>query len=331
MDVRLQGVRLERGGATVLSVPELDIADGRVTAVVGANGAGKSALLRLIAGVEQASMGQVLLGGEAAGRATRQHVAAALQPVERARGRVRDHLEGRRRFRWRSEDGVPARADTLATAFGIGPLMERDVRELAGGEMQRLNLVRVLSRWAPVTLIDEPFAGLDGDALAEMLVTLPAILRLWPGTAVLAMLDVRKAAALADDVVVLAGGTVVAHGTMVEVLGSPPNATAAAALGYAVVETEGGSVAVWPDALSVGTGGVTFTLSVEGAVTLPGGVEVLGRVGSSVVRVRLDAGVPAPRTGSRLVVTAAPGMVVRFAPASKSEGRADHLAVPASR
>jgi len=331
MDVRLHGVRFERGGTTVLSVPELTIAGGRVTAVVGANGAGKSALLRLIAGGERPSAGQVRIGGEAAVRAMQERIATAFQPAERGRGTVRDQLEGRRRFRGRTGEAARARTEALAAAIGIGTLMERDVRELSGGEMQRVHLARALARRAPVTLIDEPFAGLDGDAQAELLVALPGVLRSWGGTVVLAMRDARPAAALADDLVVLVGGRLAAQGPVAEVLASPPDAETAAAIGFAVVETESGVVAVWPDALSVGTGGVTFTLAVEGAVPLPGGVEVLGRIGESVVRVRLDAGVPAPRAGSRLAVAAAPGMVVRFAPGSKSEGRGDHLAVPASR
>ena len=331
MDVRLQGVRLERGGTTVLSIPDLALAGGRVTAIVGANGAGKSALLRLIAGMERPSTGQVLIGGEAAGRATRARVAAALRPADLVRGSVRDFLAGRGRLRGRRDDGMEARTGMIAQALRLGPLLERGVRTLSGGELQRVHLARAIARRAPVTLIDEPFADIDGDGRADLQSALPGLLRSWGGTVVLAMRDARQAAALADDIVVLVDGEMRARGTAGEVMGSPPDAATAAALGYVVIAAEGGLAAVWPDALSVGTGGVTFTLSVEGAVPLPGGVEVLGRIGASPVRVRLDAGVGAPRTGSRLAVTAAPGMVLRFAPGSGDDGRAADLAVPANR
>jgi len=331
MDARLQGVRLERGGVTVLSVPELTIADGRVTAVVGPNGAGKSTLLRLIAGSERPSKGQVLVGGDHPGRATRARVAAALQPAHAARGSVRDFLGDRGRLRVRRDDGTGARAGLIAETLSLGPLLEREVRTLSGGELQRVYLALAIARRAPVTLIDEPFADIDGDGRADLQSALPGLLRSWGGTVVLAMRDARQAAALADDIVVLVDGEMRARGTAGEVMGSPPDAATAAALGYVVIAAEGGLAAVWPDALSVGTGGVTFTLSVEGSVPLPGGVQVLGRIGASAVRVRLDAGVGAPRAGSRLAVTATPGMVLRFAPGSGDDLRTAGLAVPANR
>ena len=336
MNIVFEGVRIARGGRPVLDVPDLTIAGERTTVVAGPNGAGKSSLLRVVAALDRPAAGRVMVGGDVAARGPhiRDAVAYAFQRAVFLAGSVRENLELGPRLRGVPEAERRHRTGEVAEACGIAHLLERDARRLSGGEAQRANLARALCLRAPVTLLDEPLSGLDGPGRAGMLSELPALLRQFGTTVVVVTHDMREAAALAEDLVVVADGTVRAAGPLAAVLATPPDAETAALLGYAVLRTEAEAVAAWPGVLMPGTGAATFTMVVDRAVAMPGGVEVTGRIGGTPVSVRLEPGMPPPRAGSKLAVTAPPGTLVRFPIGSGGrleQGRAESIAVPESR
>jgi energy-coupling factor transport system ATP-binding protein len=194
--LRLERVWRElRGGRAVLRGIDLAVAPGERIALMGRNGAGKSSLLRLAAGLDAPSRGRV----RAAGR-----VALLLQNPN-------DYL-----VHERVEDEAPAAA--LAAA-GLAHLAGRHPRDLSGGERQRLALAIVAgAAEAPAVLaLDEPTRGMDRghqELLAERLHAMADA-----GVAVIvATHDAELAAALAARVVLLGPGEIVADGPAEEVL-----------------------------------------------------------------------------------------------------------------
>jgi ABC-type sugar transport system ATPase subunit len=144
MEARLEQVRFAYGDRPVLDVPELGLAEGRVTALLGPNGSGKSTLLRLLAGLERPRTGRVLVGGRPA-REARASVAYAFQEAVFLSGSLRANLDLALRLR-----GLPAperrtRLAEAATACGVAHLLDRPAGRLSGGEAQRANLARTLS------------------------------------------------------------------------------------------------------------------------------------------------------------------------------------------
>jgi energy-coupling factor transport system ATP-binding protein len=197
--VRLTGAGFRQGGREVVAVPHLELREGEVTVLVGCNGSGKSSLLLGLAG---------LLGGR--GRRAAPAVALVVQRPEHqllARSAAAEVAVGLPR-RVGDRDGV---VDAALDAVGLAHLAHADPFRMSGGEQRRLALAATGVLGRRVLLLDEPTAGLDPQRTADVagLVASAAA----QGRAVaLATHDLRLARALADQVVVLAGGQVVARG-----------------------------------------------------------------------------------------------------------------------
>jgi ABC-type sugar transport system ATPase subunit len=310
--VGFEGVRFQRGSRLVLDVPELVFASGRVTALLGPNGSGKSTILRLIAALERPIAGRVTLDERRAGpdRETRAAIAYAFQDAVFLAGTLRQNLDLALRLRGLSASERATRINEAAEACGIAPLLERDAQRLSGGEAQRANLARTLSLRAPVTLLDEPFAGLDAPGRAQLLEELPALLRRFTATTIVVTHDRDEALRLADDLVVVLDGRVRAHGPKGEVFRMPPDAEVAAFLGYTLLESESGTVAVAPGALSAGPGEICFELNVTGVVDLGSHFEASGTIRGTPISVRL--GDRHPVAGDTVKVSAPETALVRF-------------------
>lgn len=309
MDVSFEGVRLVRAGRLVLEVPAARFAGGSVTALLGPNGTGKSSMLRLIAGLERPAAGSVRIAGEAV-RAGRTHpaVAYAFQSPVFIAGSVRHNMSVALRFRRVPRAEREERLRQAAAWCGIEALLRRDARGLSGGEAQRANLARTLALRAPVTLLDEPLAGLDAPGQRQLLRALPGILRSFATTAIVVTHDRDEALRLAEELVVLIGGKVHASGGRAAVFGAPPDADTAAFLGHVVVPCAGGMAAIAPRALVPGPGEFTFELEVEEVVDLGIRVEAVGTIAGVPASVTLAAG---SSCSAGPLVVSAPAAAVR--------------------
>lgn len=321
MDVRIEGLRFSYGRRDVLDVPALTFTEGRTTALLGRNGSGKTTLLRLIAGLERPQAGRALIGGEPVSpQRVRETVALAFQQPVFLTSTIRANLDLALRLRGLPPGERERRIEEAARACGVDHLLGRPSVRLSGGEARRANLARALALRAPVTLLDEPLAGLDGPARRNLLHDLPGLLRDFATTTILVTHDREEALRLGDDIVVLAGGRVRASGPKAEVLRRPPDPETAELLGYTVVDSDAGPVAVAPGALQPGPGEVTFRLGVEDFLDFGSHTEAFGSIGGANLSVRLPAGSPAP--GPVLQVSAPSAAVISFI--NSAEGRPEN-------
>ncbi len=143
MDVTFRGLEFRRSGRVVLALPGLRLASGRVTAVLGPNGSGKTTMLRLIAALERPDAGQVLLGERPAraDRETRETIAYAFQQAAFLTGTVRANLDLALRF-GRFRGGAGRRASRGRAACGIA-LAQPNAHRISGGGAAA-NLARAL-------------------------------------------------------------------------------------------------------------------------------------------------------------------------------------------
>ncbi|HTT85889.1 MAG TPA: ABC transporter ATP-binding protein, partial [Acidimicrobiales bacterium] len=209
--IELRGVAKGYGATPVLYGVDLTVADGSVTAILGASGSGKTTLLRLIAGFEQVDAGLVRIGGRVVDDGSRsvrpQHRGVGYVPQD---GALFPHLTvmGNVNF------GVPReeRADTrqLIELVGLEGLERRYPHQLSGGQQQRVALARALAIRPGVVLLDEPFGSLDASLRAGLRRDVARVLADAGATTVIVTHDQDEALALADQVAVLRGGHVVA-------------------------------------------------------------------------------------------------------------------------
>ena len=225
------GVTVAYDGTDVVHAADLALRPGRVTALVGPNGSGKSTLLRSVARLQAARTGSVRLteGGDVldcADLSTRdfaRRVALLTQGRPTPGGlSVRDVVEFGRyphRGRWgRSDPDGAAAVDRALELTGVAGFADRGVDQLSGGQLQRAWLASCLAQRTGVLLLDEPTTYLDLRYQVELL-DLVRDLADQGGIAVGVVLhDLDQAAAIADDVVVLDAGRVVAAGRPVDVL-----------------------------------------------------------------------------------------------------------------
>jgi ABC-type nitrate/sulfonate/bicarbonate transport system ATPase subunit len=200
------------GGRRVLDGVDLGVPAGGRVAIVGRSGAGKSTLLSVVAGLDPADGGTVVVHGEAAPAARLERCALmpqrdCLLPWRTALDNAAIALENA---------GLPRRAAReralpLFARLGLAGAEDLRPAKLSGGMRQRVAFARTLLAGKPVLLLDEPFGALDAITRAELQEWLAGVLELEPRTVLLVTHDVEEALLLADRVLVLAGGKVVAE------------------------------------------------------------------------------------------------------------------------
>ncbi|SDD26441.1 iron complex transport system ATP-binding protein [Streptomyces prasinopilosus] len=215
-------------GVDVVHAAALTLRPGEVTVLVGPNGSGKSTLLRTVARLQSPRRATLTIDGGTDGlalgpREFSRHVALLLQGRPTPSGlSVRDVVEFGRyphRGRWGGADpGGRAAVDRALALTGVAGLADRGAEHLSGGQLQRVWLAGCLAQETGVLLLDEPTTYLDLRYQVELL-DLVRDLADGHGIAVGVVLhDLDQAAAVADRIVLLAEGHVVAEGTPEEVL-----------------------------------------------------------------------------------------------------------------
>jgi heme exporter protein A len=206
--IEARGLGKRFGPAVALADVDLEVPAGSSLAVLGANGAGKSTLLRLCAGLTRPSAGRIAIGGV---RADRREARARIGLIA-DRTFLYPQLSARENLVFAARlHGAPdpaGRARALLRAEGLDGVAERRAGGFSKGMAQRLGIARGLVHEPEVVLLDEPFSGLDR-AAADRLAARLTGLRRERRTLVLVTHDIRRAASLADAVVILAEGRIV--------------------------------------------------------------------------------------------------------------------------
>jgi ABC-type multidrug transport system ATPase subunit len=297
------GLELRRGSRTVVHGVDLALRRGEVVALLGPNGAGKSTLLSALAGLLEPAAGKL----ERSGR-----VAAALQAPALARRTALANVEAALAW-W----GVPRserrqRALWALELLGAGEHARKPASKLSGGEQRRVHLARALAVEPDVLLLDEPFAGLDSSARADLLYDAASAFRSERRATLLVVHDRAEAWALADRVLILLDGRLAAEGPPREVLENPPSPEVATFLGFAGrLEETAGTRMLRPAHVRLDPAG-PLSGRVERRVPLEDGVRVElsmdngnlvaiaplpGPELGETVRLRADAGVLFPHAG----------------------------------
>jgi len=290
----LDGVSKRFAGAAALDRVSLDFPSGSLTALLGPSGCGKTTLLRLIAGFEAPSEGEVRFDGRTVATAATQ-----LPPEKRGVGVVFQsyalwpHMDvaGNVAYPLKTA-GAPGAsiAGKVAEVLGIVGLPgfeARRIDELSGGQRQRVALARCLVAGTKIILFDEPLANLDMHLRASMLQAFREVHLRSAATIVYVTHDQSEALALADRIAVLDKGRLQQLGTPEQIYRSPANAMVAGFVGrgavvaaevadgrarvggygFAVRGEAGGRVLLRPEALALAETGIAATVT---AVTYTG-------------------------------------------------------------
>jgi len=226
LPLRLDQASFAAGGREIIAALSLEIAAGPSTVILGANGAGKSVLMRLMHGLPAPSAGRVAWQDGEARRGPRQQAMVFQRPVllrRSARANVVFALQAA---------GVTGlereyRADEALREVGLTHLAHRPARVLSGGEQQRLALARAWALHPEVLFLDEPTASLDPSATREIETVIKAFDA--AGTKiVMATPNLGQARRLGDEVIYLHQGRILERAPVDQFFARPATAEAAA-------------------------------------------------------------------------------------------------------
>jgi tungstate transport system ATP-binding protein len=224
--LKVEGLRMERGGRTVVDVPELAIPTGDVLAIIGPNGAGKSSLLHALALLEPARFDAYLWDGRTANLpgealALRRQMAVVFQEALLLDTSVYDNVALGLSLRGQKASTIRPRVTEVLERLQVAHLAQRSARKLSGGEAQRVSLARALVVEPRLLFLDEPFASLDVLARWRLLSDLRGLLRDEGITALFVTHDFTEIPPLADKVAVMLDGQIVQVGTPATVFAEP--------------------------------------------------------------------------------------------------------------
>lgn len=218
------------------AVKDLDlvIADKEFVALVGPSGCGKSTTLRMIAGLENISDGDIVIGDRLVNDLPPRDRDVAMVFQNYAlylHMTVYENLAFGLRNRKTPEDRIKAEIDRAADILGLGELMNRKPRQLSGGQQQRVALGRCIVRRPDVFLFDEPLSNLDAKLRTQMRLEIKRLRHRVPTTSVFVTHDQIEAMTLGDRVVIMKEGRIQQAGTPLEVYGRPTNKFVAGFIG----------------------------------------------------------------------------------------------------
>jgi len=217
-----------------------DVADGETLAVLGPNGAGKSTILRCLLGLVPLDTGRIVLGDHVLDDTTNN---LYVEPENRRVGAVfQDYLLFRHlsvidnvafglRARGAKKESARLTARAHLERFEVEHLADRRPSQLSGGEAQRVALARALAVDPKVLLLDEPLAALDVTTRRTVRDELSLFLSAFGGPRLIVTHDPADARRLADRVLIVEHGSVVQHGSILDVMRDPATPYVAALFG----------------------------------------------------------------------------------------------------
>ena len=234
--ISLRGVQKHfPGGVVALEHIDLEIGAGEFFTLLGPSGCGKTTLLRILAGLEEATGGAVEVGGGDILRtpAHRRSVNTVFQSYALfPHLNVRENIGFGLRMRGVDRDECQRRVDETAKFIKISDLIERDVAQLSGGQKQRVALARALINEPDLLLLDEPLSALDAGLRSQLQVELSQTQQRLGMTFVFVTHDQQEAMVMSDRIAVMNDGRIQQVGPPEDIYERPANLFVARFMGH---------------------------------------------------------------------------------------------------
>jgi multiple sugar transport system ATP-binding protein len=243
--VTARGVVKKYGEVQVIHGLDLDIADGSFVVLLGPSGCGKSTFLRMIAGLEAISGGEVRIG---------ERLMNGVHPKDRniamvfqnyalyAHMTVAGNMAFALELRGEPKAEIRRKVDWAASVLNLTPYLDRYPRQLSGGQRQRVAMGRAIVRQPDVFLFDEPLSNLDAKLRVQMRTEIKELHQRLKTTTVFVTHDQIEAMTLADVIVIMRDGRIEQIGRPLDVYDNPANLFVAEFIGSPAMNLIEGTV-----------------------------------------------------------------------------------------
>ncbi len=234
-EVRLVNLKKEyKGGVAAVKGVNLEIARGEFLVLVGPSGSGKSTILRMIAGLEEISGGDIYIGEQKMNEVPPRDRDIAMVFQDFAlypHMNVYDNISFGLKMRKMPKDNIHRRVTEAAKTLDIENLLERKPRQLSGGEKQRVALGRAIVRQPKVFLMDEPLSNLDAKLRVQMRIEILRLYRKLNTTVIYVTHDQTEAMTMGTRIAVMKDGVVQQLAVPGEIYTNPVNTFVASFIG----------------------------------------------------------------------------------------------------
>ena len=232
--VRLEGIVKAYGAVQVVHGIDLEVQEKEFVVLVGPSGCGKSTTLRMIAGLEEISDGDLTIDGRHVNRVAPKDRDVAMVFQNYAlypHLNVADNIAFGLRIRKESKEAIAASVQEVGEILGLTPYLERRPADLSGGQRQRVAMGRAIVRRPKVFLFDEPLSNLDAKLRTQMRSEIKRLHKRLGVTSIYVTHDQVEAMTLADRIVVMNDGRIEQVGTPMDLFLNPVNIFVAGFLG----------------------------------------------------------------------------------------------------
>ena len=322
-DVRLRGIQKSYGKTHVIKGVDLDIEPGEFVVFVGPSGCGKTTLLRMIAGLEEISSGELNIGGDRVNDLppSKRGVAMVFQSYALYPHKtVYDNMAFALKIAKTEKAEIDRRVREAADVLQLTEYLERLPKALSGGQRQRVAIGRAIVRDPKVFLFDEPLSNLDAALRTKMRVELATLHRRLGATMIYVTHDQVEAMTLAHKIVVLNKGKVEQVGRPLDLYAKPASLFVAGFIGSPQMNFIDGAFAAQHGAATIGVRPEHLRVMADGPIkgTLKHAEQLgnetfayvdAGAMGEIIARVE---GTLAKEPGSDIALTFAPEHLYRF-------------------
>jgi multiple sugar transport system ATP-binding protein len=226
MDVRFENVTKTFDRSVVVDQLNLAAEDGELVVLLGPSGCGKTTTLRMLAGLEDATSGDIFIGGQRVNDVPTRYRDIAMVFQNYAlypHMTIAENIAYPLRVRKIARDEINQRVKRVADMLEIGGLLGRRPRELSGGERQRVALARAIIREPRVYLMDEPLSNLDAKLRVQMRGELKRLQHELGTTTIYVTHDQAEAMTLAHRVAIMRTGKLQQFDTPMNIYNRPAN------------------------------------------------------------------------------------------------------------
>ena len=240
MSIELRGVVKRSGAETHIYKTDLKLSKGGFNVLLGTTLSGKTTLMRLMAGLEKPTQGEVWFNDEnVTGVAVQKRSVAMVYQafVNYPSYSVYDNIASPLKVAGVAKSKIKSRVEAIADLLKLGPMLDRMPFELSGGQQQRTALARALVKNAELVLLDEPLANLDYKLREELRDELPKLFADSGATVVYATSEPLEALMLGGHTATLHEGRVIQYGETPSIYRAPNNLTSAAVFSHPPINT----------------------------------------------------------------------------------------------